>query len=79
MNANSSTVIQRTLRRRRVLLVWLLAAATASLALAIVARRAPLWGVQVTADALLVGYLGVLLRLRNVAAEQEMASHGLGA
>jgi hypothetical protein len=60
-----------------VVLVWLLAGVTASLALALVARRAPLWALQATADALLVGYLGVLIRLRNAAAEQDMARHWL--
>jgi hypothetical protein len=75
---SGSQLLQRTLHRRRVLLAALLAATVASLVLACVARRAPVWGVQLTADALLVGYVGVLMHFRNAAAHREMTRRSLG-
>ncbi len=71
--------VERTLHRRRLLLLWLVIAATASLTLALVTGRPPFWAAQVTADVLLAGYLGALIHARNAAAEQEMARHGLRA
>jgi hypothetical protein len=69
--------VRPALRRRRVLLGWLVGAAVASLVLALFARRPQVWTVQVAADALLACYLGVLIHLRNAAAGHEMARHGL--
>ncbi len=69
--------VRPALHRRRVLLAWLLAAAIATLVLAVVARRPHVWTLQVGADVLLAGYLGLLIHLRNAAAGHEMARHGL--
>lgn len=77
MSTNGGFGVQRTLHRRRLLLLWLVVAAIASLTLAVVTRRGPFWAVQVAADVLLASYLGLLIHMRNAAAEQEMARHGL--
>lgn len=69
--------VRPTMHHRRVLLAWLVVAAVASLVLAVVARRPQVWTVQVAADTLLAGYLGLLIHWRNAAAGNEMARHGL--
>jgi hypothetical protein len=69
--------VRPALHRRRVLLAWLLAAAIASLVLAVVAQRPQVWTLQAAADTLLAGYLGMLIHWRNAAAGHEMARHGL--
>jgi hypothetical protein len=70
--------IRPTLRRRRVLLAALLAAALVSLVLALVVREGRLWGVQAASDAFLMSYLALLIHYRNAAAEREMAGRALG-
>ncbi len=70
--------VRRSLQRRRMLLGVLLVAAFVSLVLALVAPGGPVWGVHLAADALLVGYLAVLIHVRNTAADREMNRTGLG-
>ncbi len=67
----------RTLQRKQVLLVALTVTALATLIAAFVARRGPVWGAQVIADALLLSYVGLLIRFRNASAAVEMARRGL--
>ncbi len=76
--ASARQSMQRTLHRRRVLLVTMLVIALVSLVLAFVTEQGRAWGVHVAADALLLGYLAVLINFRNAAAEQEMTRRGLG-
>ncbi len=73
----SRQIQERTLRRRTTLLFCVVLAAVATLVLALVARRGALWAVHLAVDALLAAYVGVLVRLRNAAAQEEMARHGL--
>lgn len=60
------------LQRRRIVLASLLVAAATTLLLAVAADRSAAWVLQLFVDALLVGYLVVLMRLRNTAAIHEM-------
>jgi hypothetical protein len=59
-------------RRRRDVFIALLAGAFGSLALAGGLGLTIMWPVQVLFDLLLVGYVALLIRLRNLAAEREM-------
>lgn len=61
----------RTLRRRRDVLVALLASSGATLLLALVGLGMMMW-INLLVDALLVGYVALLIRQRNLAAEREM-------
>lgn len=61
----------RTLRRRRDILVALLASAGATLLLALMGLGIMLW-LHLVADVLLVGYVALLIRQRNLAAEREL-------
>lgn len=61
----------RTLRRRRDVLVALLASSGATLLLAFVGLGMMLW-VNLLVDACLVGYVTLLIRQRNLAAERDM-------
>lgn len=62
----------RTLKRRRDILFGLLGAMGGSLVLGFVPSLRVLWGLHVVLDALFVGYVVLLVRMRNIAAEQEM-------
>jgi hypothetical protein len=59
-------------RRRRDVFIALLAGAIGSLVLAGGLALTVLWPVQVLFDLLLVGYVALLIRVRNLAAEREM-------
>src|SRR5206468_6435119 len=61
----------RTLRRRRDVLVALLASSGATLLLALVGLGMMLW-VNLLIDAFLIGYVALLIRQRNLAAERDM-------
>jgi hypothetical protein len=63
---------RRAQRRRRDVLVFLVAAAIASLALAFVGGFRVMLALNVAIDILLIVYLALLIRLRNLAAEREM-------
>jgi predicted acyltransferase len=71
--------MQRSLRRRRRTLGVLLALALVAFAVAVVASQPRLWGVQLVTDVMLVGYLAVLIHLRNVSAGTEMSHRALGS
>lgn len=62
----------RTLRRRREVLVSLLAAMGATLVLGMLPALRVLWGLHLVLDALFIGYVVLLVRMRNVAAERDM-------
>lgn len=62
----------RTLKRRRDILFGLLGAMGGSLVLGLVPSLRVLWGLHVVLDALFVGYVVLLVRMRNIAAEREM-------
>ena len=62
----------RTLRRRREILTALAVAAVASLVLGALPFLRMLWAAHVVFDVLLVAYVALLIRQRNVAAEREM-------
>jgi hypothetical protein len=64
------------MHRRRVL-VGLLTAACATLLFAVVASQPSAWVIQVFADVLLVGYVAMLIRARNVSAALEMSHRAL--
>ncbi len=61
----------RTLRRRRDVLVALLASSGATLLLALVGLGMMLW-LNLLVDACLIGYVALLVRQRNLAAERDM-------
>ncbi|HUQ63441.1 MAG TPA: hypothetical protein VM121_06795 [Acidimicrobiales bacterium] len=61
----------RTMRRRRDVLVALLASSGATLLLALVGLGMMLW-INLLVDACLIGYVALLIRQRNLAAEREM-------
>jgi hypothetical protein len=63
---------RRAQRRRRDVFVALLAGAVGSLVLAGALGLSVMWPVHVLFDLLFVGYLALLIRLRNIAAEREM-------
>ena len=62
----------RTQRRRRDIFVGLLAAMGTSLLLGFIPGLRILWVVHVLFDAMLAGYVGLLVHMRNQAAEKEM-------
>jgi hypothetical protein len=59
-------------RRRRDVFVALLVGAVGSFLLAMIPGLSVLWSVQVLFDLLLVGYVALLIRIRNLAAEREL-------
>ncbi len=69
--AKSKAVRSRTLKRRRDILTGLLATVAFTLLLAIFFGGA-FWTLNVFFDLALGGYVGLLVRLRNVTAEREM-------
>jgi hypothetical protein len=71
--------LQRSLQRRRRVLLALVVAVIATFALALMVARPSAWAVQLIADVLLAGYVGVLLHVRNVAANVEMTHRVLGS
>ncbi|MGH9157709.1 MAG: hypothetical protein ACRD1K_18165 [Acidimicrobiales bacterium] len=62
----------RTLRRRRDVLAVLLAGVTGTLALGAFGSLRALWWLHLVLDVAFVGYLVMLVRVRNDAAEREM-------
>ena len=62
----------RTLKRRRDVLFSLLGAMGVTLLLGAVPSLRVLWGLHVVLDALFIGYVTLLVRMRNIAAEREM-------
>jgi len=61
----------RTIRRRRDVLTALLVAVVATLALGVFLGSSLVWGAQILADVLLVGYIALLVHQRNVVAERD--------
>ncbi len=59
-------------KRRRDVFVVLVAATVGSFLLALMPGMSVMWPVQVVFDLLLAGYVAVLVRLRNLAAEREL-------
>jgi hypothetical protein len=59
-------------RRRRDILFALAAGAAGSLLLALIPGVSVMWPVQVLFDVLLIGYVALLIRMRNLAAEREL-------
>ena len=59
-------------KRRRDVFFALLAGAAGSFLLALIPGLSVMWGVQVIFDVLLGGYVAMLVRIRNVAAEREL-------
>ena len=68
----SAMASARTRRRRRDILAALVIAATATLVLGAVPFLRMLWAAHLVFDVLLVAYVALLIRQRNVAAEREM-------
>ncbi len=62
---------QRTVRRRRDILLGLAVVAAGSLLLGLIPALRVLWFVHVLADLLLAGYIGALFYVRSLAAEQQ--------
>lgn len=62
----------RTLRRRRDVLLALIAAMGLTFVLAFVPGFGMLWGAHFALDLAFLGYVGLLVRMRNLAAEREM-------
>lgn len=62
----------RTLKRRRDVLFGLLGAMGGTLVLGLLPSLRVLWGLHVVLDLLFVGYVAMLVRIRNLTAEQEM-------
>lgn len=71
MSFQAAAARSRTLRRRRDVLVALLASAGVTLLLALVGLGMMLW-VHLLIDACLVAYVALLIRQRNLAAERDM-------
>lgn len=63
---------RRTMRRRRDVLFALAVAAVATLVMAVGTGSTTVAYLQVLSDAAIVGYVGMLVRLRNLSAEREM-------
>ena len=59
-------------KRRRDIFFALVAAAVGSLLLAMIPGLSIMWSVQVVFDVVLVAYVALLVRLRNLAAEREL-------
>lgn len=62
----------RTLRRRRDVLFALMAGMGLTFLLALLPGFEVLWGAHLLIDAAFVGYIAMLVRMRNLAAEREM-------
>ena len=62
----------RTVRRRRDVLFALLMGMGTTFVMAMVLSGPALWALHLLIDGLFVGYLGLLVRMRNLAAEREM-------
>ncbi len=71
--------LQRSLQRRRRVLAALVVTVLAAFLVAVVASEAMFWAVHLIADAVLITYLGVLIHLRNTAADDEMTRRALSA
>ena len=69
---HASTARARTQKRRRDIFVGLLAAMGTSLVLGLIPGLRILWVVHLIFDALFAAYVGLLVHMRNQAAEQEM-------
>jgi hypothetical protein len=63
---------RQTQKRRRDVFFALLAGVVGSFLLAIIPGLSVMWSVQVLFDLMLVGYVLLLIRLRNLAAEREL-------
>lgn len=63
---------RRTQKRRRDVLFALLAGTAGSLVLALIPGLSIMWSVQVLFDLGLAGYVALLVRMRNLAAEREL-------
>lgn len=63
---------QQAQRRRRDVLMGLVVAMAGSALLAMIPGLSVMWMVNVVVDILFVGYVALLVRMRNVAAEREM-------
>jgi hypothetical protein len=63
---------QQAQKRRRDVLLGLVVAAAGSAMLAMIPGLSVMWMVNVVVDVLFVGYIALLVRMRNVAAEREM-------
>ncbi len=63
---------QQAQRRRRDVLMGLVVAMAGSALLAMIPGLSVMWMVNVVVDVLFVGYVALLVRMRNVAAEREM-------
>lgn len=73
MAANSAALRRRqTQKRRRDVFFALIAGAVGSALLALIPGLGVMWAAQVVFDVLLVSYCGVLVRMRNAAAEREL-------
>jgi hypothetical protein len=59
-------------KRRRDVFFALLAGAFGSLVLAMIPGLSVMWSMQIIFDLALVGYIGLLIRMRNLAAEREL-------
>jgi hypothetical protein len=59
-------------RRRRDVLFALLAGAIGSFLLVLIPGVSVMWPVQILFDVLLIGYIALLIRMRNLAAEKEL-------
>jgi hypothetical protein len=63
---------QQAQRRRRDVLMGLVVAMAGSAILAMIPGLSVMWMVNIVVDLLFVAYVGLLVRMRNVAAEREM-------
>lgn len=63
---------QQAQKRRRDVLMGLVVAMVGSALLAMIPGLSVMWTVNVVVDVLFVGYVALLVRMRNVAAEREM-------
>lgn len=63
---------QRAQKRRRDVLMGLVVAMVGSALLAMIPGLSIMWAVNIVVDLLFVGYVALLVHMRNVAAEQEM-------
>lgn len=62
----------RTIRRRRDVMFTLLMGMGTTFVLAMVVSSTPLWMLHFVMDALFLGFVAMLVRVRNIAAEKEM-------
>lgn len=73
MAGNSAALRRRQVqKRRRDVFLALLAGAAGSLLLALIPGLSVMWSVQILFDVVLGGYVALLVRLRNLAAEREL-------